>query len=166
MIFRLSQKLAKKIHVGNLSHAPLDENPLADWSCHVFTAGRTQYIILTNTKSLYSCVMYGKGINSDRVFIDNALNTIREFMEADGHTAVFQKFIAPAREAVTFAKALNRSVTGSMNDHINGAKLFLARNMALHDVGFRLNETPLSALTDAEGRNYANPKEVLEQLDK
>jgi hypothetical protein len=32
---------------------PLDENPYADWSCHLFTADRTQYIILSNTASLY-----------------------------------------------------------------------------------------------------------------
>ena len=57
MIFRLSQKLCTKIDAGKLRHMPLDENPYADWSCHLFTADRTQYIILCNTASLYSCVM-------------------------------------------------------------------------------------------------------------
>ena len=49
MIFRLSQKLRTKIKVGPLGEMPLDENPYADWSCHLFTADRTQYIMLTNT---------------------------------------------------------------------------------------------------------------------
>jgi len=61
MILRLSQKLCTKIKAGPLPAMPLDENPYGDWSCHLFTADRTQYIITTNTKSLYSCVMYGKG---------------------------------------------------------------------------------------------------------
>lgn len=61
MIFRLSQKLATKIKEGKLPEISLDENPYADWSCHLFTVDCTQYIILSNTKSLYSCVMYGKG---------------------------------------------------------------------------------------------------------
>ena len=84
MIFRLSEKLNTKIKAGKLTDMPLDETPYADWSCHLFTADRTQYIILSNTKSLYSCVMYGKGITNDGVFIERALSTIREFMADDG----------------------------------------------------------------------------------
>ena len=57
MILRLSQKLAKKLKAGKLTDMPLDDNLFADWSCHLFTADRTQYIILSNTASLYSCVM-------------------------------------------------------------------------------------------------------------
>ena len=81
MILRLSQKLNTKIKSGKLSDQALDENPYADWSCHLFTADRTHYIILCNTKSLYSCVMCGKGITDDTRFIERALSTIREFME-------------------------------------------------------------------------------------
>jgi len=43
MIFRLSQKLNKKIKAGPLKAVPLDDNPYADWSCHLFTADRAQY---------------------------------------------------------------------------------------------------------------------------
>jgi hypothetical protein len=84
MIFRLSQKFNTKINAGTLSQMPLTENPFADWSCHLFTADRTQYVIITNTKSLYSCVMHGRGINNDGIFIDRALETIREFTVDDG----------------------------------------------------------------------------------
>lgn len=48
MIFRLAQKLAQKIDAGKLTESPLDDNPYADWSCHLFTADRTQYIILSH----------------------------------------------------------------------------------------------------------------------
>lgn len=164
MIIRLSQKLANKLKAGNLTEMPLDENQYADWSCHLFTADRTQYIILSNTASLYSCVMYGKGITDDSRFIERALSTIREFMEDDGQQFVYRKFIAPASGTVSFAKALNRSVTGSMNDHVQAAKFYLADDMAPHEVGYRLNETPLSALTNADGRKYSNPREVFKRL--
>ena len=69
MILRLSQKLNTKIKAGKLAEMPLDKNPYADWSCHLFTADRSQYIILMNTASLYSCVMYGRGISNDSTFI-------------------------------------------------------------------------------------------------
>ena len=80
MILRLSQKLSTKIKAGTLKAMPLDENPYADWSCHLFTVDRTQYILVSNTKSLYSCVLYGKGITNDYPFIQRVLSSLREFM--------------------------------------------------------------------------------------
>ncbi len=113
MIVRLSQKLAKKLKAAATDTLPLDENPYADWSAHLFTAGRTQYIIVTNTKSLYSVVMFGKGITNDSRFIERALSNIREFMEDDGQEFVYRRFIAPASGTIRFGKALNRSVQES-----------------------------------------------------
>ena len=43
MIFRLSQKLAAKLKVSPKVCAPLDANPFADWSAHLFTADCVQY---------------------------------------------------------------------------------------------------------------------------
>jgi hypothetical protein len=63
--------------------------------------------------------MYGKGITNDIDFIVRALSSIREFMEDEGQGAAYERFIAPASASVRFAKALNRSVTGSMNDMPN-----------------------------------------------
>jgi hypothetical protein len=54
MIFRLSQELNTKIKTGTLATVPLDENPFADWSAALFVAGHTQYILVSNTKSLFS----------------------------------------------------------------------------------------------------------------
>src|SRR5450755_1309087 len=96
MIFRLSQKLNTKIKAGTLPTLPLNENPLADWSAHLFVAGRTQYILLSNTKSLYSTVLYGKGITNDGQFIDRALTSLREFMACDGLESAYRRFIVPA----------------------------------------------------------------------
>ena len=163
MIIRLSQKLAKKLKLGTLPSLPPDENPYADWSAHLFTADRTQYIILTNTQSLYSVVMYGKGIADDSRFIGRALDNIREFMEGDGQAFAYQRFIAPAGGSVRFAKALNRSVTGSMNDMIYHAQMWLTEGgLSPHDTGFKLNEMPMSAL--GKPRGYQQPREAFKAL--
>ena len=165
MIFRLSQKLNTKIKAGKLPEMPLDENPYADWSCHLFTADRTQYIIMSNTASLYSCVMYGKGITDDSRFIERALSTIREFMEDDGQQFAYRKFIAPASGTVSFAKALNRSVTGSMNELIMAAQMYLVEDeISPHEVGFKLNGILLSTLKNAEGGKYAEPRDAFKRL--
>jgi len=165
MIFRLSQKLNTKIKAGTLKAKPLDANPYADWSCHLFTADRTQYVIVTNTKSLYSCVLYGKGITNDSIFIDRALGAIREFMEDDGQAFVYQRFIAPASATVSFAKALDRSVTGSMNELIRFAKAWLEEGeISPHDVGFKLNDILLSALSRSKSDFYWKPSEAFKRL--
>jgi hypothetical protein len=53
MTFRLSQQLNTGIKAGKLGEMPLVENPYPVWSCHLLTAGRTQYIIMSNTASGY-----------------------------------------------------------------------------------------------------------------
>jgi hypothetical protein len=159
MIFRLSQKLSTKIKVGSLGLLPLDENPFADWSGHLFSADRTQYIIVCNTKSLYATVMYAKGIVDDNRFIVRALGGIRKFLEDDGQPFTYQRYVVPISGSVRFAKALDRSVTGSLNDMIHLAKIYLIDDqMAPHDVGLRLNETPFSVLA------YANPRETFKAM--
>jgi hypothetical protein len=164
MIFRLSQKLNDKIKTGTLPALPLDGNPLADWSAHLFLADRTQYILLSNTKSLYSTVMFGKGITTDCDFIERALSSIRDFMEDDGQGAAYERFIAPTSATVRFAKALNRSVTGSMNDMTKHAAHWLAAgDVAPFEIGSRLKEIPMSALKH-DGSPYGFPRDVFEDM--
>lgn len=159
MIFRLSQKLAKKLKVGSLKPAAADPNPFADWSGHLFTADRTQYLILTNTLSFYSTVIYGRGISNDSQFLDRALSAIREFMVDDGQEIIFRRFIAPAAATVKFASALNRSVTGSMNDLVDEAKMRLTEyGLSPCDASFNLNEMPMSYL------DYRNPRDAFKAL--
>ena len=129
MIFRLSQKLAKKLKTSPPRPAPADPNPFADWSAHLFTADRTQYLILTNTPSLYSTVIYARGIPNDSQFLDRALSSIREFMVDDGQEFIFRRLIAPTTVSVRFASALNRSFTGSMNDLVYHAQTWLAKGL-------------------------------------
>ena len=165
MIFRLSQKLCTKIKAGSLATLPLDENPYADWSAHLFTADRTQYIIVSNTKSLYSTVLFGSGITNDSHFIERALSSIREFMEGDGQAFVYQRFVAPASGTIRFAKALNRSVTGSMNDLINHAKVCLSDGeTSPYDVSFMLNDVLLSSLARSKADAYGKPREAFKDL--
>jgi hypothetical protein len=72
---------------------------------------------------------------------------------------VYNRFIAPASGSVSFAKALDRSVTGSMNDLINHAKAWLMENkLSPHDVGSRLNEIPFSSL------KYLSPRVAFKNL--
>jgi hypothetical protein len=148
-----------------LATHPLDENPFADWSAALFVAGRTQYILLSNTKSLYSTVLPGKGVTSESTFIERALSGIRELLEAEGQESAFSRFIVPASSKVRFAKALDRSVSGSMNDLIRHATVWLTEgDLSPHDVGVRLNDILLSALAHSKSVPYGKPRDAFKEL--
>jgi len=159
VIFRLSQKLAKKIKLTPTESLPLDPNPYGDWSAHLFTADRTQYVLVTNTASLYSVIMLGRGITNDHQFVECVMSSLSEFMEGDGLEFILQRFVAPSGGQASFSKALNRSVTGSMNDMIQCAKMWLIESgLSLQDTSFKLNGMPMSAL------KYANPREAFKSM--
>ncbi|MEI7685083.1 MAG: hypothetical protein WCL32_08655 [Planctomycetota bacterium] len=146
MNFRLTQKLNAKIKAGPLKALPLDENRFADWSASLFVAGRVQFVLVTNTKSLYSMLMLAKGITDDGLFTDRALSDLREFVIADGQEVAFRRHVVPATSSVRFAKALNRSVTGSMNELVRIATFFLeVRGLSPMEVSTEIDETPMSA---------------------
>ena len=159
MIFRLSQKLAKKLKIAPTVCIPLDPNPFADWSANLFTADRAQYVIVTNTSSLYSMVMHGRGISDDSEFLDAALTQMREFMPSDGNEFIFRRFIAPTIGEVRFSKALNRGVTGSMNDLVFHAKVHLIRyNVPPGEIFWTLNDMPMSYL------DYKSPRAAFKAM--
>jgi hypothetical protein len=147
MIFRLAEKLNAKIKRGTLATLPLDENPFADWSAGVFLVGRSQYVLVTNTKSLYATVLPGKGITDEKTFVERALSSLREFMDADGQEGVYERLVFPVSGSVQFAKTLNRSVTGSMSDMAKHAAYWLAAgDVSPIEIASRLKGIPMSAL--------------------
>ena len=164
MIFRLSQKLNSTIKAGSLVDLPLDDNPFADWSAHLFAIGRTQYILVSNTKSLYSTMMPAKGINDEDTFIERTLENLREFLADDNQQAIFRQFIAPATGKVQFAKALNRTVTSSMNELILSATAWLEDGISPYEVGFRLNTVLLSAIAPNKKAKYGVPRDAFKAM--
>lgn len=159
MVLRLSQKLSIKIDEAPIKVLSLNQNPLADWSGHLFSADRTQYVILTNTASLYSTVFYGRGVTDGSRLIERGLEAVRDVMVDDGLGFLYLRLVAPSAASVAFSKSLNRSVTGSMNDLINCAKVWLTEaELSPYDASFKLNEMPMSAI------KYANPREALKSL--
>lgn len=164
IVFRLTHKLARKINCDDILYeCELCENPFLEWSANLFRVGRTGYIILTNTASLYSMIMYSRGITDNDAFIGESLGLMRVFMEADGFGEHFHKYIEPEQNKVLFAKSLNRSVLGSMNDFITLAKDYFRREEAsIFDAAIKLNETPMSYLKNKY--STLHPKEAFMQM--
>jgi hypothetical protein len=80
-------------------------------------------------------------------------------MVDDGLGFIYLRLVAPSSARVLFSKTLNRSVTGSMNDLINCAKVWLIEEeLSPYDASFKLNEMPMSAI------KYANPRDAIMKL--
>jgi hypothetical protein len=161
MIIRISGKLGKKIHVSPGKVLPGDSNRFADWSAHLFTARRVQHIIVTNTFSLYSIVMRGAGITDLGTFLHRTSDFMREFLQENGFPAVFESLIAPAMRSVAVSGALNRSVTGSMNDLVYQAQVQMEElDLPPWDASCQLNRAPMSYL------KYSNPRDAFVRMIK
>ena len=159
MIFRLSTKLATKLKSVPAHSLPIDDNPYADWSATLFLADRAQYVLVTNTRSLYSMVMFGRGITNDSEFVKRAVSYLGELMEHDGYQFLRERAFLPETGTISFAKALNRSVIGSMNDLVHYAQVLLTESeISPFDVSFKLNEMPMSYL------NYDVPRETFGKM--
>ncbi len=159
MIIRLTEKLGRKIGIVPTESLPLAENSLLDWSAHLFTVGRIQYILLTNTPSLYSIVMFGRGSKSGSSFLRIATREMWEYMRLDEHEFTFKLFIEREMSDVSWSKALNRSVTGSVNDFVQMARYLLDEDrLPLYEISDFLNETPMKYL------GYARPSDVFRSL--
>ena len=147
MVVRLTTKLAKKIGARELESLPCDPNPFADWTAHLFTQSRRQYILIANTHTLYSVVMRGSGLTSPSAFLAAMRDCLAEYLAYDELNAAFNRLILPAMGTITYGKTLNRSVTGSMNDLVHFARCYMADgDLSLMDVSSKLNEAPMSFL--------------------
>lgn len=162
MIFRLSQNLADKIKVAGLTTMPPADDPLTDFTLRLFNVSRTQYVLASNTNSLYSTVLYARGVNAPHALIVSVLRSLSDVMEEDGLQLAYQGRVAPASGGVRFGKTLSRSVTGSMNDLVEQARWWLGDpDVSPDEVARKLNDTLLSALRGPDGKPYGKPREAL-----
>ena len=161
MIFRFSQPLKARVKAGTLVALPLHENPLLDWSAHLFPVGRRRFILLSNTGSLLSAVVPGQGVTSMKSFRECAIDGIRTCLTALGYESISRTVIPANSDPVRYAKTLNRSVSGSMNELVRQAELWLVEGeLTLPEVGDRLNDTLLSALAAGGSHGYGKPREA------
>lgn len=165
MIFRPTLKLATKIKAGKLGPLPPAEDPLADWSSHLFVANRVQYILVSNTRSLYSTAIYGRGVTDVDGFIKGAVAALEASLEADGLENVYRRHILTSTGPILLAGASSRPVTGSMNELITAAQHLLSdADLSPFDLGVQLNEVLLSAISAGGKDKYATPQAAFRAL--
>jgi hypothetical protein len=153
--------LSEKIHTPNLPTAPTAENPYLDWHATLFRARRNQYIMVSNSKSLFSIFMHGAGITDFDKFYKRMGESIKDIMHDIGADHIYQRIIAPDAGAIHLAKAQDRRIIGSMNEQVFFAKTILyEEEISPFDLSFKVNEFILSTI------KYATPKEAFWAMDE
>ena len=159
MTIRLTKKLADKLKIKLAKDYIYELNPIVEWYGHLFIANRIQYILFTNTYSLYSSIIPAKGILTVNKFIEINLSSLYELLKKDGLEIVIEKYITPKLGKVNFYKTNNRGVLGSMNDMIFQSKYYLTEyNLSTVEISKRLNETIFGYI------KYERPVSILKQL--
>jgi|WetSurMetagenome_2_1015567.scaffolds.fasta_scaffold00072_10 hypothetical protein len=130
MIIRLSKKLSGKIKEPNLSVSQPHSNPYLDWHAHVFSTGRGQYIVMTNSKSLFSVFIRGAGItNGNRLTAQFRENLQTVLVELRADIRIYNEIILGLAQ-VHFAKAQDKRVISSINDNIELARIVIEEELA------------------------------------
>jgi len=104
-------------------------------------------------------VMYGHGITDHNKFIKSTLNFMRELMINDGCDFIYRRQIVPYSAQISFAKATNKPVLGSMNELIFEAKFFIGeRRLSVLETSFEINNALMKYI------NYKSPLETFRKL--
>ena len=162
MTVRVTARLAKQIGVSTPVTSPLAENPYTDWTCRLFSVtDGFSLVLITNTASLYSLLIPWGGPMDIAQFRNVFLGHLQQHMLLDGFGAIHTAYIEREADNIVFAKSLNRSVTGSMNDMIRLAEFMLVEEReSLAQASTKLNDTPFGTL------NYDHPRQRFASLAK
>ena len=150
MTIRLSQLTMEKVGLTITTTADPDANPLCDWAVHLFRSQRLQYLLAVNTTSLFPVVLAGRGITSEKTFLEAFIPAVQGQHRAVGLAEGFERFIAPSAHDITWPKVGNRRVTGSMNEIILFAKAMLEdaawnqQTLTLEELAVELSGTILT----------------------
>jgi hypothetical protein len=132
-----------------------------NWYANLFTFKRTQYILLTNEKTLFSFVLAGKGISNNNLFIKKISLQLKEMLDDYNLSSVWEKHFEPEFSTINFSKTNNRKVLGTMNEIIFHAQIVLERReITPYDLSFELNTVIYSLI------EYKKPIEAFREYFK
>jgi len=159
MIIHFTKKLREKLHLTEVSTTSVAAGAHLRWYANLFRADGVQYLLTTNAVSLYSVVMFGRGITDSDLYLKQFLTTLRDQLEANNMQMIYKSCIAPHTGTITLAKTEDRSVLGSMNDMVNQCKCVVELGKTDPWVLTEgINSTPFGAI------GYRYPSETFTQL--
>jgi hypothetical protein len=160
MIFKLTNKVREILRIADrdLNTFP-EQSPdtIKLWYCNLFYLDRRKCLLFTQAKTLFSFLAPGVGNTEIRNFGKLFRSCASIALASEGVSEQnLQKLIDDGPDL--YAKADNRSVLGSMNDHIRTCKFYLKYrggydNLNFTQLGRELNLAPMKYIEmDSAGR--------------
>lgn len=143
MVFRLTNKLFKRIREKPPNEIVEETNPFLDWAADHFTVDGYRFIIVTNCASVLSWVFPAKGINDSNGFVKAANRAMETCLREYGFHFQWERMIVPSLVSVHLRKVADPSMSGVLTDLVRHAKYYLSNpNMTPHQASLLLNEMP------------------------
>jgi hypothetical protein len=121
----ISQKIARKIKAEGIGRIPTAEDPFLDWHAHLFTHNRAQFILITNSRSLFCTFFHGAGITDENRFLQSLTDSLKNILHYINLDMIFARRIAPNLDSVRIGAMHDKRIIGSMNEQFFQAKVIL-----------------------------------------
>ncbi len=134
---------------------------LGDWYIHLVRFGRPEFAIATSERSLLTVLFPARALRT--ALAPNLRGAVGSLLESLGVSGEAVAREIAAMEPVTFGRATNRRVLGSMNELAFQASVLLERGDDLLTISRRLADTPMSAIGTKQG-DYGYPGKIAREL--
>ena len=158
LTLRCTQRVRKRLRLPeHLPEAPASSGALGDWYVHLVRFGHSEFAIVTSERCLLTMLLPARELRTS--LVPNLHASLRCLLE---RLDVPQEQVSrelDGMQPVSFARATNRRVLGSMNDFAFQAGHYLARGDDLATIADRLAHTPMSAI--GEGSRHLGLPDLL-----
>ena len=158
LTLRCTQRVRTRLRLPEqLPEAPASTGALGDWYVHLVRFGRSEFAMATSERCLLTMLLPARELRTS--LVPNLHASLRSLLE---RLDVPQERVSrelSAMQPVSFARASNRRVLGSMNDFALQARHYLTRGDDLPTIAERLSHTPMSAI--GEGRGHLGFPDML-----
>ncbi len=143
MVFRLTNKLFKRIRKKPPLEICEEPNPFLDWAADHFTVEGYRFIIVSNCASVLSWVFPAKGINDSNDFIKAANRAIETCLREYRFHFHWERILLPSLTSVYLRKVADPKMSGVLTDLVRHAKYYLSDpGITTDEASLLLNEMP------------------------
>jgi hypothetical protein len=158
---RCTQKVRDRLHLlAELPNPSPPTSALGDWYVHIVQIGRQQIVLATSERSLLTVLLPARELRY--ALVPNLQSGARKLLLALAVPEGIVNRELDAMQTVTFARATNRRVLGSMNDFAFQLGAYMERTGDALELALRLSDTPMSAIGTKS--DLGIPREIACQL--
>lgn len=153
IVFRCTQRLAKRLRVTLADDALPSGGSLGDWYANALNVGPSRHVLCLSERTLLPVILPARKAEFPGRF-SNYLEAVLGHLEIPSEFA--ERELRATSQSV-FAKTKRRALLGSLNDFVFNASVLIQRGASPFDANLRLTEMPAKVI------GYQFPREAARQ---